>query len=79
MHPLYCAVRDLGGFLAVTEAKLWHKVELKLLGKSYFDLSLCELYVDKLLDWECEFDRSGIDPKFVLRKVPLSNWNYFRN
>ena len=71
LFRLYHAVRELGGFVAVTESKFWAKLSQEILGQVSCDLILCKLYVNNLLDWECEFDRGGLDSKSILAQVPL--------
>ena len=76
LFRLYHSVRDLGGFVAVTQSKFWPRLSLELMGKVSSDLILCKLYVNNLLDWECEFDRGGLDAKSVLQQVKLELISY---
>lgn len=69
LFRLYHAVRELGGFVAVTQSKFWPKLSQEILGQVSFDLVLCKLYINNLMDWECEFDKGGLDSKSVLTQV----------
>ena len=73
LFRLYVVVKDRGGFLLATIRRLWSEIALTLdidKGNILYKTSLLRrVYIKCLLQWECRFDRGGIEPQLILEQV----------
>ncbi|XP_014677449.1 PREDICTED: trithorax group protein osa-like, partial [Priapulus caudatus] len=71
LYKLYLAVRDRGGFLEVTRAKLWKDIaaHLKVSISASAAYTVRKHFVKHLLPYACKFDHGGVDPQSVLSQL----------
>ncbi|KAJ6215900.1 hypothetical protein RDWZM_010400 [Blomia tropicalis] len=77
LYRLYLAVKERGGFVEVTRAKLWKDCAAicNIANSSSAAYTLRKQYMKHLLPFECKFDRGGIDPGPVLSALDSANTN----
>ncbi|RUS85992.1 hypothetical protein EGW08_006262 [Elysia chlorotica] len=71
LYKLYFCVRDKGGFEEVTRNKKWRDVcQVVSIGTSASAaFTLKKNYIRYLFNYECKFDRGGIDPAPILAQM----------
>lgn len=71
LFRLYLSVKERGGFVEVTRAKLWKDCAAvcNIANSSSAAYTLRKQYMKHLLPFECKFDRGGIDPGPVLSQL----------
>ncbi len=75
LFRLYLAVKERGGFVEVTRAKLWKECTqvCNIATSSSAAYTLRKQYMKHLLPFECKFDRGGIDPQPILSSLESAN------
>ena len=82
-HPLdlfllYTTVKERGGFAEVCRLKMWKEIALacNIMVNPSSAYAIRKQYSKHLLDYECKFDRGGIDPETLLsQNEPKSKKN----
>lgn len=75
LYRLYLAVKERGGFVEVSRAKLWKEctVICNIATSSSAAYTLRKQYIKHLFPFECKFDRGGVDPQPILASLDTSN------
>lgn len=75
LFRLYLSVKERGGFVEVTRAKIWKECAniCNIANSSSAAYTLRKQYMKHLLPFECKFDRGGIDPGPVLSQLDAAN------
>ncbi|OTF76005.1 hypothetical protein BLA29_004247, partial [Euroglyphus maynei] len=77
LYRLYMLVKERGGYLEVTNSKMWKDCAqlCNIANSSSASYTLRKQYMKHLLAFECKFDRGGIDVGPLLAAADASNVN----
>lgn len=81
LYKFYLTVKERGGFEQVSKRKLWKEIGncIQIGASTYAAFTLKKAYLKYLLNYECKYDRNGLDPQTIISAMEAKAANAKKN